>query len=50
MRYYPMHLAPVVNREVGILLEHLRVNLDKVGRLSLQHHNIDEYREDSAML
>ena len=31
MRYYPMHLAPVVNREVGILLERLRVNLDEAG-------------------
>ena len=29
MRYYPMHLAPVVNQEVGIPLECLRVNLDE---------------------
>ena len=44
MRYYLMCLAPVVDWEVGIPLEHLQVNLDKAGRLSSQHRDIDEYR------
>ena len=50
MRYYPTRLAPVVNQEVGIPLEHLQVNLDEAGRLSSQHCKVDEYRKDSAML
>ena len=31
MSYYPTRLLPVVYREVGLLLEHLQVNLDEVG-------------------
>ena len=50
MRYYPTRLAPVVNREVKLPLERLRVNLNKAGRLLSQHRKIDENREDSATL
>ena len=50
MSYYLTHLLPVVYREVGLPLERLRVNLDEAGRLSLQHHEVNEYRKDSATL
>ena len=50
MRYYPARLLPVVYQEVGLLLEHLQVNLDEAGQLSLQHCKVNEYHKDSATL
>ena len=50
MGYYLTGLLPVVHREVGLPLERLRVDLDEVGRLLSQHHEVNEDRKDSATL
>ena len=50
MGYYPTGLLPVVHQEVGLSLERLQVDLDEAGRLSSQHHEVNEDCKDSAML